>query len=477
MNNEQAINGVNNNKSKSKKGIIIALSILVFIIVLTISLIFILGGKKQTDKELDLYFDSKKLIKIKKDGNYGFIDTNGKIVIEPKYDEVSEFYGDYAIAYGETLIDGENKKRYLLIDKKGNIKQNASYSSDMKYFPESGIWLINEVLYDESLKQISDSNLKITGGEYGYFSWEDEEKNATGVMNKKGKIVYTYQYKEGELYFSLDVSENHEDLKQTYCRINVENEKYAIINCDTGKVVYDFTDNKLFDEDDNIFTMYDKAIDNRLSIMYIQDDKVIYESKDKSIDLDYDYGYIEIEDDSKDYNDKYSYIDISTGKIVKSKNNSSDKDYSSLDAWELYTGYKKNSCSGSYGIKINDRDVLPCEWDSIEFLDVDLYKYLKSKGKDFVFGEKNNKTYLINLKNGKTVAEFNTRSIYSDDDSTFISYTDKDTNKKVAYNLISGKSQEFDESAYINKYSNYIKVEVNNKKNYYNTDLKLIYTE
>ena len=91
--------------------------------------------------------------------------------------------------------------------------------------------------------------------------------------------------------------------------------------------------------------------------------------------------------------------------------------------------------------------------------------------------EKDDKTYIVNLKNGKTVAEFNASYIYDDELSTFIYYDDKSTNKWVVYNLLTGKEMAIDKQNDLDTYSNYITVEEGNKVNYYNANLKLIYTE
>ena len=125
----------------------------------------------------------------------------------------------------------------------------------------------------------------------------------------------------------------------------------------------------------------------------------------------------------------------------------------------------------------NDKVILSCEWDDIDFLGLDLYKYLSSKGKNYILVEKDKKTYLLNVKNGKKVVEFNSNYVDDDYDTTFLYYKDKDTGEQVIYNLLSGKTLRINKDDSVYTYSNYVKVKSDKKTEYYNTDLKLFYTE
>ena len=129
---------------------------------------------------------------------------------------------------------------------------------------------------------------------------------------------------------------------------------------------------------------------------------------------------------------------------------------------------------------MNDKKVvIPCEWNKIDNLNSYVDNYLYSKGKQYVLAEKNNKTYLLNIKNKKTVAEFDSTTVYSGTTSSYLYYMDKDKKKLTIYNLITNKeiTIDADTSTYINGYFNYITVKKDNKKTYYNIDLKEIYKE
>lgn len=64
---------------------------------------------------------SDKLASIKTDeGKYGFINTSGKVVIEPKYDEVSDFNDGYAWAVKKVKNkDNKDEKIFYIINKSG----------------------------------------------------------------------------------------------------------------------------------------------------------------------------------------------------------------------------------------------------------------------------------------------------------------------------------------------------------------------
>ena len=71
--------------------------------------------------------------------------------------------------------------------------------------------------------------------------------------------------------------------------------------------------------------------------------------------------------------------------------------------------------------------------------------------------------------------------IYQEQDTTFMTYTDKDTKELKIFNLIAGKtlSVKDDDNIYDYYHSNYVQIKDKNTDEikYYNTDLELIYTE
>ena len=470
---------VQHNKKNTKKNslIIVIVGIVLVLAIILIIINFIPNKSKTEQKAINDIFNPNQLIKVKKDDQYGYINTKGKFVTNKLYDEATNYYGEYAIIQTEAEIDGVTKTVSKIIDKKGKTK--VEIQNKAEYIEKYQLWLIDEKIYDNSMKQISPSDVRADYEDSGYFVWVNSKTNTGGIMNEKGKITYTYKFNEGETYISIEPSDTDESLEERYCRVNIENEKYAIVNCDNGKVIYDYSDKYVYVEDDNIFKVKDHETYDLHSIMYIQKDKIMYQSESKEIDLHYYPRYLKIRDGSKDYSERYTYLDTITGKITTKAPTTSTSDEIELNEWEAYTNTKKFNCSTGYGLMNGDKVTLTCDWNDLEYLDVELYKYLDTQGENYIYGKKDNKWNLIDLKTKKALVEFNSSYITTPENTTFIYYTDQDTNNKKIYNLLSEKTLSIKSSLGLTVYSNYITVKdtTNKTLKYYNTDLELIYTE
>ena len=475
----QSENVMINKPKKSKSKLLIILLFCIIVVILGIGLFKKFSSNNVVDKEIETLFNDDSLILVKKDSKYGFIDLEGNFVIEPQYESATPFYGNYAEVTFKTKENEVEKEVTGLVDKNGKVQLTANSSYSINYYPEYDLWLVDGSLYDDSLNQLSPDGLSLRYEKYGYFTWHNWSTKTAGIIDKTGKTTYTYNFGDGESYFMLDPSEINEVFKDRYCRIIIDNEKYGIVNCNTGKVIYDYTNYYISTEEGNIFKIMTKDRPYQLiSKIYIQNDKILYQTSSDNVDLYYNYlyDYITITDGDKDYSERYSYINISTGEITNEKPSSSISSYD-LEDWEGFTKFEKFSCNSGYGLMYGEKIIIPCEWSSISFFDLTLYKYLSSNGKEYIIAKKDNKTYLINLKDKSSVAEFNTTSINTNSYSTFIYYNDIETNNIIIYNLLTGKSISVDTKSRVTTYSNYITIKQDDKLNYYNSDLKLIYTE
>lgn len=478
--------GLNNDPNtakpaNSKTAIFVAIGAIIVAIIAVVALIFFAPSseeKKEKDS-INSKFDPEKLIVIKKNDKYGYINSKGKVVLNAKYETASEFYNNHAVVRTEVKVNDITKSVYQIIDKKGKVKKQTE--GTIKYLEESNMWIIDGELYNSSMKRISPEGVRVKEADEGYFIWVNPKKNTGGIMSDKGKITYTYKFQEREDYIGIEPSEVDESLKETYCRVNIENEKYAIVNCDNGKVVYDFTTKYVAVEDDNIFEINKPDSYDDESYIYFQNDKIAYKTDDTAnVNISYYPGYLYIRDYSKDYSSgRYSYLHLDTMEIKSEKPANTEAPTDVLDEWEKHTGFKELYQNGKYGLSNNTEIVLPAEWERIEYLDLDLYKYLKTKNKNYVYAKNNGNWYLVSLTDKKAIQEFKASYIYTDDDTTFMYYTDKDTNNKKVYNLLSNKSLNVPSGTYLSVYSNYITVKDNSAKTlkYYNTNLELIYTE
>ena len=416
-------------------------------------------------------FNENQLVAIKQDGKYGYIDTDGNMVIEPKYIKATDFHGDYGMVYTTNKDEnGEEDDVYAIIDRKGNIKITVDYSSDIKYY-DVGVWLIDGTLYDLNLKQLSNPRytvydiFSIFDHDNTYFRWEDIEKTSAGIMDQNGKILYKYLYKKGEFSLTVTPVKNDGNLNN-YCVISIDNKSEAIVNCDNGKVIYDFTSNDIISKDNNIFEI-DNSDGEFVELIFINNDKIAYKTESDLISLNYYDGYLTIQDTDSN---EIKYYDTENDNIVEKQESKLFK-----TNFEKETGITKKKCDDKYGLLENNKEILKCEYSNINFFNINTFNYLKSKGMEYVITYKDGKSSLVNLKNNKVEKEFaGSYVVYGD--STFVYstviYNENYSSKYEIYNMLSKQSINVDASNII-LFENYIVV----KENYYNTDLKIFYTE
>ena len=474
-----------NPQQKPKKSnaplIIIGALVAVAAIIVCVVLLFNMNPseEKQEKDKIDAIFNPEQLIKVKKDDKYGYIDTNGNVKIDTKYEYATDFQGKYAVVRAEVEKDGLTKTVYQIIDNKGNVKKEAKLK--IEYIEENDSWIIDEELYNNKMKKISPEGVRVDHKEDNYYLWVNSKENTGGLMNEKGKQIYTYNFKSGETSIYVTIPSIDETQKERYCVVNVD-KKYGVINCDTGTVVREMAEERISSNTDNIFTVKDSSYDFKEKF-YVQNDKIMYSTTNEEMSVYYYPGYLSLRDGTvTNWSDRYSYFDLKTGEVVKEQPSTSDEDEDDededdLNSWEKETKNKYFTCSDGYGLMNNDVVTLPCEWDSLEYLDLDLYKYLKSSKKDYIYGKKDGKWYLVDLAQKKAIVEFNASYITKKEQTTFIYYTDSASDTRKIYNLLSNKSLSIDKDKTLTVNSNYITVKdtESNSLKYYNTDLKMIY--
>lgn len=474
--------GLNPQPQKKSKAPLIIIGALVAVaaIIVCVVLLFSLNPseEKQEKDKIDAIFNPDQLILVKKDDKYGYIDTDGKVKIDIKYEAATDFIGDYAVVRTEIQKDGLTRTVYQIIDNKGKVKKETDRA--IEYIEETDSWIIEEELYNNKMKKISPEGVRVDHKEDNYFLWVNSKENTGGLMNEKGKQIYTYNFKEGESSIYVTVPSTDDDQTEKYCIINVSR-KYGLVNCDTGAVVRELSDDRISSNTDNVFEIEDSSYNFKETI-YVQNDKVLYSTTNEDIRITYYKDYLSLRDGAAtDWKNRYTYFDFKKGEVVKEQpyyaDEDDEEDEDDLNEWEKETKNKYFSCSNGYGLMNDEVITLPCEWDSLEYLNLDLYKYLKSNKKDYIYGKKDSKWYLIDLNQKKAIVEFNSSYITKKEQTTFIYYTDSAADNKKVYNLLSNKSLSIDKGKSLTINSNYITVkdsEANTLK-YYNTDLEMIY--
>ena len=472
------------NKPKKSKAPLIIIGALVAVAAIIVCVILLLNLNPSEEKlekdKIDAIFNPEQLIKVKKDDKFGFIDTEGNVKISTKYEYATDFKGKYAVVRSEVETDGLTKTVYQIIDNKGKVQKEAK--TKIEYIEENDSWIIDEELYNNKMKKISPEGVRVDHKEDKYYLWVNSKENTGGLMNEKGKQIYTYNFKSGETSIYVTIPSIDESQKERYCVVNVER-KYGVINCDTGVVVREMAEERISSNTDNIFTVKDSSYDFKEKF-YVQNDKVMYSTTNEEMSVYYYPGYLSLRDGTvTDWRDRYSYFDLKTGEVVKEQPSSTDEDdkedEEDLNSWEKETNNKYFTCSDGYGLMNNDVITLPCQWDSLEYLDLDLYKYLKSNKKDYIYGKNDGKWYLIDLAQKKAIVEFNTSYLTKREQTTFIYYTDDASDTRKVYNLLSNKSLSIESGKTLTIYSNYITVKdkTAGKLKYYNTDMTMIYEE
>lgn len=146
-----------------------------------------------------------------------------------------------------------------------------------------------------------------------------------------------------------------------------------------------------------------------------------------------------------------------------------------------YHGYKVVSENSKYGIKKNDKNIVPIIYDDIDFLVEDLFNYVKNEKKqELALAVQENKTSLIDVKTQKIITTFDTENVFQIRGSTFLwvkffEEGSKNISKNLVYNVLTDKSMEFEGDVNITIESNYIKVNQNKMNVYYNTNFKKVY--
>lgn len=469
-----------NNKKVLIKIIIGVISIIIISVILWCVLI----KKNETHKNIltNNWYDTEDLVlsadlyPVINNDKWGYIDTSGKMVIESKYDYAYYFYGDI----GEVEINGEKK----LIDKRGNIIDNGTENIYDDYYGSS---IVNGNLYYQTTKKLNNDNIYVYPFENdiqiddyledtGLFGFFDTSKNITGVINRKGKIIYkTKSSKRLELIYDDISSENYNNFASRYCTITVGN-KSGVINCDSGTEIYPLTEKYTYDlVGCNFIDIHEGT--KYLRTEYIYQDKVVKTFKEKitSVNNQDTNNYISMVD--KDENYIKMLLD---GTIIKSDNDEKLLEYNYYrqsnyllgNTFEIVVDHKENVTETSYesfdkyGIKKNNKLILPTEYDHFYF-DLDNDKYIIGTKEN----DETSTCYLYDLDNPSSPLFASTEMGFLH--KNYIYYYSE--NNQIIYNLDTKQKLSVEKDARIYAYDNFIEVKFNHDRKIYDKDFKMIY--
>ena len=365
-------NGLGNTVSfkenvKSKKFLLIIAIVVILAILLVVG--FVIYKKSNSsiqNSELAKYSDSSSLIGVKKDGKYGYINMNGDFVVKPLYEEVLDYNDKYVVVKSSTSVTSDKSEVYQLIDFDGNVKMSSDSMYGFIYNEEYKTWLANGAIYDNNLKRITNDDIDVSLATTGFYSWTNKSKTEGGIIRADGKITFTYKF-ENKNNTSIDVKapiSGDEEIKEKYCIVNILYDKYGVVNCNTGKIVYDFSSKKISTISNNIFSVYDGSYSNKVLTFYAQNDKIMYQSTYKNASIFYKSGYININDENGSL-----YYDTKNGEKLEKRPSVFDNLLGKSDKEEFseFTGITEFSCDkGKVNLKKNDKELLSCEWSEFD---------------------------------------------------------------------------------------------------------------
>lgn len=473
------------------------------------------------------------LIKFSELNKVGYMDSDGTIVVKPKYLSGTEFYNGYAIVKNDSNL-------YCVLNGKGVFEvQCGNYTYIGLY---DGKYIASKITSNGLKQAMLDKKLdNITKFKYdnisyinnGIFTFKRDE--TVGLLNDLGKEIYSFKVDEvDDKNISVEVSNSK--TKNRYAKVKV-NDSTTIINIETGAEVYNYTLDEVSVLDNNVFSIRDSKYDNNTYI-YIENNEIAFQTvnyKYVRIDnyksniaicikpdsrIDYinltnneimnnnennEYYYqngilLEKTHDFNLNNDVYNIYDY-TGKLgsftalkpednyfynnvmkivvfdnaynyVNTKGKTiSNKTYEYADNFEE-NGYAVVANSEKYGIlDTKANEVVSLSYVNVEQLDSSLFKTLKNKYdlELFIFTNTNGKKGFVNSNNKEYIEAIYSSFDIVDDNYPFIKAYYG--SDSVLLNLVNKKEINIEEDSDIQIKDNYIIVD--NK--YYNYNGKLIY--
>ncbi len=433
---------------------------------------------KELDESLKILYDIEKPIVVTKDELYGYVLKNGDILIEPEFLTASDFWNGYASV-------SRKEKKYEIIDKNGTTIIEVKGTKEPLYIKECALWLIDDKIYDKDLKVIFDEDSHLEYIKYGYFTYLKNDKKETGIIDKFGQKVFSWETD----YISVEISESQTEANEHYAIVNDYEEKEEIVSLKNGKTIYtidDATTKYLRQEKNNIFRVINRSESYKTDKwLYIKDGKIAFETEEEIYSLDmiaYDEDIIKIDYGQNHKNlqkeSRYYFYNIDKSHYVEEPTFSD----AIFEEFSLGLNYKVYEKDKKFGLKIGEDIIVEAYYDKVAFLNYDLHKYLYDfKNIEYILLERDEKTLLYDVKNKTIIKEFDSISYTKNKDSAFLTFTIYEQNgytKKgyLIYNVLSGKQLLIDKSDEFEIYTNYITITSNDKKvAYYDVELQKVY--
>lgn len=436
---------------KKKKQLIIGISLFLFFLILFLGWKLSFYFTPITPAQIILNPDN--YIAVSKDGQYGYINSNGILKIDYQYLNAEDFNGDYA------KVEKENG--CALIDKKGTILFTASDCNNITYYANDARWIINGKMYDYDMNPIQ-QNFDMVSYQYDdLYTFFNYDEKKFGLMNAKGKVLFAMS-SDNVSFYKVDVDSTDPLFVGTYGVLQV-NQEYMLFHILTGKIIMQFSENPIVSLGNNIFEIQTK---NGSYSIYVEENRIVYQTE-----IGEKISFYNVSDKIlKITGGTSSYYDLKSQTYLES-NSDIVEQYSSSE-FEAKTSYHIIEKNGKYGLMygVNQmKTILPCRYDKIIYLDHTLYDYIHDRtGKNLIFLVRDNQLILFDFVHHHAVATFMASSVASNSDSTFVLIDSEKGN--ILYNFLTNKTMNVDGEVSI--FHNYVKVGTT----LYNVEMKPIYS-
>lgn len=379
-------------------------------------------------------------IAVKKDGRYGYIDTQGVLQIDYQYMNADDFYGNYSKV--------EREADCALINREGTILFTAQDCNNITYYPDAARWIINGKLYDYDMNPVRRDWETVSYQHENLFTFLNPEEKKFGLMNAEGEVLYAMN-SDLVSFYQVDIGSTDSSFVGTYGVLQI-NQEYMLFHVLTGKIIIQFTDTPIIALGNNIFEV--ETLDGTYAI-YVEENRIVYQTEiGKTLSFyNVPQKILKIDGEETCYYDleKQTYLDsVST----------ISEQYASSE-FEEKTSYQMTYENGKYGLvrgTYRKVTVLPCRYDQIIYLDHTLYDYVHDQtGKNLIFLVEGENLILYDLAHHFTVAKFvSSGNIATNPNSTFVLINDVDGT--ILYNFLT--SQKINIEGEVEIHRNYVQI-------------------
>ncbi|MDY7396019.1 WG repeat-containing protein [Aureibaculum sp. 2210JD6-5] len=342
-------------------------------------------GNKLLKKAYDEISIDDIYCKIKENGFYGMLNSNGEELLPTKYDEI------YYFPQEEWFLVTKNGVSNIIYSNGKNVFGNKFSSvSKLDYY-------FKYILAEKGGKfGIIDKN----GNEITPIIFDDIEKDYNGNF---------FIVKQNEKWGLYNIIFNQFLIEPTYDNIRMLSNNYYLVKTQNNKTLIDILLNKKID-----FTSYDE-VNN-----YINKNIAVVKQNELR-------GAVNVESGKLVIPTKYNYLDVNSYYIKGTLPNSRLSDLYNYDGDLIYKNvsfikslsnyaYSKITSEGKMGLMYKGDELIPAEFDQIED-----FKNISS----YVLVKKDNKSGVVSLNDGSFLIPLNSGTISIDEDKNIINHKNK----------------------------------------------------